>query len=474
MSIGTTRPVSPGWRAESRHDLGTIGGLGPHAVHVRGQARLRDPQVEARERVEGLAERRSVRGHERGQLVEDAGDLLGLRDLRLPPRVAQLDHDERLDEERLAAARRVVDDALDPRPRLGLDRHHVAAVAQRDDRLLERAAQLRADERVQAPAQPVVGDPDGRAQAAQPRRGRVEQLPDRVEAARERAAQRRQRMQLAPEVAQERPPLVGERRSRGAPSRRASRRSRGTGRAPAGRRGPPARWPGRCRAPRRRRPRHARSGASGPGRSHRGRAPRPPGRRTVRGPRPAGAPAGTMSPRRGAPGRAGTPAGRSSAGPSAVVETRAVSAPSAARRRTGGRRRANRHGRLAHGSPAYATPIRGGRPDRLGPGSESTGPSRRSGDAGSHRSSPVTRRSIPKAAPTRPGPAGEPVVGRPLQAGALARPRHGRGCDGAPPPRAPDRPASVDRPSSGSTARTSRADAPASGPVTTFRQSYIP
>ena len=62
---------------------------------------------------------------------------------------------------------RVVDDALDPGPRVGADRHDVAPVAHRDQRLLERAAQLRADERVQAAAEPVVGDPDG-APAARP------------------------------------------------------------------------------------------------------------------------------------------------------------------------------------------------------------------------------------------------------------------------------------------------------------------
>ena len=85
-------------------------------------------------------------------------------DLGLAPGVAQLHDDERLHEQRLAAARRVVDDALDLAPRLGPDRDDVAAVAQRDDRLLERAAELRADERVEAPAQAVVGDPHGRPQ----------------------------------------------------------------------------------------------------------------------------------------------------------------------------------------------------------------------------------------------------------------------------------------------------------------------
>ena len=315
--------------------------------------RLGGPQVEPGERVEGLAERAGVRGDERRQLVEDPRDLL--RPRRPAPRARRCPSstaDQRLDEERLAAARRVVDDALDPRPGLGLDRHDVAAVAERDDRLLERAAQLRADERVQPPAQPVVGDADGRAQAAQPRRGRVEQLPDRVEAARERAAQRRQRVQLAAELAQQRPALVGERRreARGRVERVGDLEE--LARARAGRRGPPARWPARCRAPRRRRRPAARSAARGPGRSRRGRARRRPGRRTGS--------SASASRRDGGNEVASASRSRTSGNSSRAIErwsiggrrARAVSAPSAARTRTGGRRSTNRHGRLAQARPA--------------------------------------------------------------------------------------------------------------------------
>ena len=192
--------------------LGPLGGLGPTGAHLARERRLGRPEVELRQRPERLAQGIGVGGHERGQLVEDARDLLGLGDLCLAPGVAQLDRDERLDEQRRAAPRGVVDDALDPRAGLGLDRHDVAAVAQRDDRLLEGVAQLRADERVEPAAQPVVGDADRRAQAPEARRGGVEQLPDRIEAPRQRRAQRRQRVQLAPEIAQERSSLIGEER----------------------------------------------------------------------------------------------------------------------------------------------------------------------------------------------------------------------------------------------------------------------
>jgi hypothetical protein len=59
-----------------------------------------------------------------------------------------------------------VDDALYPGARLGLHRDDIPTVAERDDRVLERAAELRADERLEPAPQPVVGDPDRRPKAA--------------------------------------------------------------------------------------------------------------------------------------------------------------------------------------------------------------------------------------------------------------------------------------------------------------------
>src|SRR5258705_479433 len=69
----------------------------------------------------------------------------------------------------------------------GAHGHDVAAVAQRDDRLLEGAAELGGDERVEAALEPVEGDPDGGPQAAQARRRGIQQLPGRIE----RTGQRR-------------------------------------------------------------------------------------------------------------------------------------------------------------------------------------------------------------------------------------------------------------------------------------------
>ena len=194
-----------------QHDLGPVGGLGAGCVHLGREGSLGGPQVEARERVEGFAQPRPVDRDECREFVEDAGDLLPLSDLRLTPRVAELDGDERLDEQRLAAARGVVDDALDPRSRLRLDRDDVPPVAERDDRLLQRVAELRPHERVEAAAQAVVRHADRGPQAAEPGRCGVEQLPDRVEASGQGATDRRQRVELVTELAQQRPALVGER-----------------------------------------------------------------------------------------------------------------------------------------------------------------------------------------------------------------------------------------------------------------------
>ncbi len=203
-------PGETGMARPEQDDLGSVGRLGPDAVHLGGQARLGGPQVEPGEGVERLPELRGVGRHERRQLVEDPLDLLALGRLGLPPRVAELDRDERLDEQRLTAPGRVVDDPLHPTPCVGLDRDHVATVAQGDQGLLEGArGRLRLDQRLEPAAEPVVGDPDRRPKAAESRRRAVEELADRIEAPGERAPQGRQRVELPTEVAQERPTLLG-------------------------------------------------------------------------------------------------------------------------------------------------------------------------------------------------------------------------------------------------------------------------
>ena len=170
-------------------DLRPRRGLGPGGIEIGGQPRLGGPQVEPRQRPEGVAQRDGVGRHEGGQFVEDALDLVAFGGLRLAPGIAELDGNQRLHEQRLAATRRIMEDALDAAPGLGPDRHDVAAVAQRHDRFLEAARRrFGLDQGLEAPPQPVVGDPDGGPQPTQPWRGAVEQLADRIERPGEHAA----------------------------------------------------------------------------------------------------------------------------------------------------------------------------------------------------------------------------------------------------------------------------------------------
>ena len=168
-------PERPGWRApsSSTHRVASSGRRAD-PVHLRGEARAGAPEVEVGQRREVLARGAGAAvPDERRELVEDAL-LLGLDgQLRLAPGVAELDHGERLDEERLTAARLVVDDASDAALGLGTDGDDVAAVAQGDDGLLERAGQLRpVDEVLEARAEPLVGHAHVAPQPTEGRRGR--------------------------------------------------------------------------------------------------------------------------------------------------------------------------------------------------------------------------------------------------------------------------------------------------------------
>ena len=134
------------------------------------QVDLRDSPHQDANVLGALADRRR-------QLPEDPIDLLPLRTGRLGLAVAQLDDLERLDEERLARARRVVDDAGHGAARARLDGEHGPAAALGDEVLLEvlpHAASAR------QPAQ-LVGDPPAAlaelpAQAAELGRGAVLQV----------------------------------------------------------------------------------------------------------------------------------------------------------------------------------------------------------------------------------------------------------------------------------------------------------
>jgi hypothetical protein len=107
-------PGEAGVARRQQLDLLALAGPCADAAKLAREARLRRPEVERRECLEGVRERRGLRGDQGGELVEDAllFDLDG--QLRLAPRVAHLHRDERLDEQRLAAPRLVVDDAPHP------------------------------------------------------------------------------------------------------------------------------------------------------------------------------------------------------------------------------------------------------------------------------------------------------------------------------------------------------------------------
>ena len=399
MSIGTTRPDRPGCRAPSRTTScrSTVSG---RTASISAARRAFAAHRSKRASAESVS--RSSRGlgaDERRELVEDPLDLGPLRDLRLAPGVAQLDRHERLDEQGLAAARRVVDDSLDPAARLGPHGQDVAPVAQGDDRLLERpAGRLGLDQRIEPAPQAVVGHPDRRAQAAEARRGRIEQLADRIEAPRERAPEGRQRVQLARELVEQRPALLGE-----------------------GRRQPA------CRVERLRQAQELlRVEAPAPGGPL---DPRPDvvggtdaGRRALAEER-----AGLIGLVEAAPDdhrvrRRLQPFGEAPARREARVvgETLPDGRELEQRDRLRVHQRetlglpaiVNRHGRSTHGSPAKSIPIAARRLDRGAAGRPPGVPSRWTGRAGSSRSLPVRLRSRLNAAPTRPGPAASRAAGR--------------------------------------------------------------
>ena len=140
MSIGTTRPVRPGCRAPQQDDLGPVGDLRPGSASISSASRALADQKSNRARASSVSRSGGpLAGDHRRELVEDALDLRRLRQLGFAPGVAQLDGDQRLHEQRLAAARSVVDDALDAALGVRRDRDDVAAVAERDDGLLQRA-----------------------------------------------------------------------------------------------------------------------------------------------------------------------------------------------------------------------------------------------------------------------------------------------------------------------------------------------
>ena len=268
-----------------------------------GQARLGGPEVEAGERVQRLAQGLGLAADERRQLVEDPLDLRRFGHLGLAPGIAQLDGNQRLDEQRLAAAGGVVDDALHAAPGVRPDRHHVAAVAQRDDRFLERAAP--APRLTSGRAGGAAGRTrPGRAarRPPEPRRRGVQQLarPGRSSGPASSAGPGAGGARA--QIAEQRSAVVGEDvRQPGRGIQRLGDRQE-LRRLQASTASRPLDRTGRCRGRRRSPPRAVRRGAPRAWSSRRAAGRRAPGRRPARGPRPGGGRARRRSRRRAARG----------------------------------------------------------------------------------------------------------------------------------------------------------------------------
>jgi hypothetical protein len=186
-----------------QHDLVAARHGRADRVHLLREPRPAHPVVEPREGLERRHEPLALAPDLRRELVEDALLLRGDRELRLTPRVRQVDGHERLDEQGLAAAGLVVDDAAHAASRLGPDRDDVAPVPERHDGLLERAHELGMDERVEARPEAFVGDAHGAPEAAQLRRGRIGQPATGLDGGLQPRAQHREWGDRPVEVVQE-------------------------------------------------------------------------------------------------------------------------------------------------------------------------------------------------------------------------------------------------------------------------------
>ncbi len=147
-------------------------------AHGERQSRLGHGQVDCGSRFNGARDLVGPSADLVAERVEDAVDLVLLVELSLPPAVVQFDDLKRLDEERLAARRGVVDDALELRPGVRAHRHDIAAVPRGDDRVLQHRGVLApADERVEPLHQPAMGDPHVAPDPAKLGAGGVQNVP---------------------------------------------------------------------------------------------------------------------------------------------------------------------------------------------------------------------------------------------------------------------------------------------------------
>ena len=111
--------------------------LGAVRRHVLGELCLGKGEVDRAEDAAVLLKDCALLADLRREVAQDALDLLLLGERQLLDVVVELDDGHRLDEERRARGRLVVDDAREARAVLLLDGDDVALVANRDDGVLE-------------------------------------------------------------------------------------------------------------------------------------------------------------------------------------------------------------------------------------------------------------------------------------------------------------------------------------------------
>ncbi len=141
------------------------------------EAAAGDGEVERCGGVDERHERLGLCGDERREVAQDPGDLVALGDLGLAQAVRVVDRRQRLDEQRLARAGGVVNDAGHAPPGRGLQRQDGAAAALGDEVVLEMLGDRRVvRDLAQALGQPPPALAQLAAQAAQRRRGRVLQI----------------------------------------------------------------------------------------------------------------------------------------------------------------------------------------------------------------------------------------------------------------------------------------------------------
>ena len=112
-------------------------------LHALREPRFRKGKIDLRQYVGIRRQRRAFLLHLERQALEDARDFALLGQRQLLHVVAGLDDGHRLDEERRARRGLVVHDAGEKAAVLGLDRQHVALVADRHDGILEMLLMLR-------------------------------------------------------------------------------------------------------------------------------------------------------------------------------------------------------------------------------------------------------------------------------------------------------------------------------------------